>query len=179
VVSHCNRFSNTTGSSKGGSGSSFVFPSWRRRNVWCASSRVGPRSSPVEMRTWVDVRRHGACSVEIARLERGARRCAHLPSISERGVCRVCECRQGRICSELHSGLPSWRELHHLRAQHRDLDRHTKWPLFYGAARGPRHYPSMPSMARGPCRVDLVSEHHFHKNSSNDNHHRPLVQFPM
>jgi hypothetical protein len=179
VLSHCNRFSSMTGSSRGGSGSSFAFPSLRSRNVWCASSRVGPRSSPVEMRTWVDARRHEACGVRGARLERDARRCAHLPSIGERGACRVCECRQGGIYSELHSGLPSWRELHHLRKHHHHLDRHTTWQLYYGAAQGPRHSPSMPTMASGPCQVDLASAHHFHKNSSNGNHHRPLVQFLM
>jgi hypothetical protein len=123
VVSQRNLLSTITGSSRGGSGRSFPFPSLRTRNVRCPSSRVGPKSSVVNLRALVQLERRWTCKEHLRRLESDSRRTVHVPGISE----MVVGCTATRELSKMWlSGPPAWRDMASV-AQESKAEQHTQY----------------------------------------------------
>jgi hypothetical protein len=178
------RLSRITGSSRGGSGSSLSLPSRRARKVWCASLRVGPRSSPRRGRACVLVERYEAGVVRLARRECGARRCAYVPSIS--GAWSVKEGRgvAGGEWAQLFSTertpalapprspfrAPQLLRVHFVHP--------TPWRHCYGVLHGLCCPASASGMAPDRCTASTASARRFPRSSSNGRRPMPSARSP-
>lgn len=130
------RSSSTTGSSNGGSGSTFC-PSRLLRKVRRSRCCVGSSSLPLKGATWVASIWRSVVEMPLAWLQRDARRRIHWPGIS--GETRVRRCRkeveQLRAAGALEPRELVWSlgGLHGAPAALRwRASRHTPWQHYYG-----------------------------------------------